>query len=397
MTTLAAVKPPRLLAIDALRGIVMVLMIFVNDLWSLIGIPSWLMHVDADVSGMGLADVVFPAFLFIVGLSVPYAIESRQKRGESIGALFLHLLSRSFALLVMGFFYVNAENYSRDAKIHPSLWQLLVTVSFFFIWLDYSQLKPLWKKNFQPFGVVMLIGLAFCYENADGRGVFAMKPQWWGILGLIGWAYLVSGTVFLFSKGKLWLQVAAFLFFMAFNMFAQMGWLQSLQFLYKYIWIAENGAMAALTTAGIITALIYRKYTAQDKRFWIIAIFFAVLLLVFGFLTIALGGISKIKATPSWVSICAGLTVFSFGIMVLVTEVWQSKKWYALIRPAGTSTLTCYLIPYIHYSCITLLSLPQLPVILRTGGVGLLKSLCYALLIVTVAGWLGKINIRLKL
>ena len=66
-------------SIDILRALNMVLMIFVNDLWSLKDIPAWLGHVERGVDGMGLADAVFPAFLFIVGLSLPYAINNRRK------------------------------------------------------------------------------------------------------------------------------------------------------------------------------------------------------------------------------------------------------------------------------------------------------------------------------
>ena len=69
----------RLATIDILRALTMVLMIFVNDLWSLRDIPGWLGHVERGVDGIGLADVVFPAFLFIVGLSLPYAIDAKQK------------------------------------------------------------------------------------------------------------------------------------------------------------------------------------------------------------------------------------------------------------------------------------------------------------------------------
>ncbi len=58
---------PRIASIDILRALTMVLMIFVNDLWSLTNIPAWLGHVEKGVDGIGLADVVFPAFLFIVG------------------------------------------------------------------------------------------------------------------------------------------------------------------------------------------------------------------------------------------------------------------------------------------------------------------------------------------
>ena len=57
----------------------MLLMIFVNDLWSLTDIPGWLGHKAASEDGMGLADVVFPAFLLIVGLSIPHAIRARSE------------------------------------------------------------------------------------------------------------------------------------------------------------------------------------------------------------------------------------------------------------------------------------------------------------------------------
>lgn len=71
----------RIASIDILRAITMVLMIFVNDLWSLQDIPAWLGHVTREADGMGLADTVFPAFLFIVGMSIPFAVASRRKKG----------------------------------------------------------------------------------------------------------------------------------------------------------------------------------------------------------------------------------------------------------------------------------------------------------------------------
>ena len=43
----------RLSTIDILRAVTMVLMIFVNDLWSLTGIPLWLEHVERGVDGIG--------------------------------------------------------------------------------------------------------------------------------------------------------------------------------------------------------------------------------------------------------------------------------------------------------------------------------------------------------
>ena len=102
-------KKVHIASIDILRALNMILMIFVNDLWSLKDIPAWLGHVERGVDGIGLADVVFPAFLFIVGLSLPYAIDNRRKKGDTDWQLVKHVLVRSIALLVMGYFWSMAS------------------------------------------------------------------------------------------------------------------------------------------------------------------------------------------------------------------------------------------------------------------------------------------------
>lgn len=84
----------RIAAIDITRAITMFLMIFVNDLWSLHDIPKWLEHTAAKDDGMGLADTVFPAFLFIVGMSIPYAISNRIKKGDTLWQLVRHVTER---------------------------------------------------------------------------------------------------------------------------------------------------------------------------------------------------------------------------------------------------------------------------------------------------------------
>jgi hypothetical protein len=74
------------------------------------------------------------------------------------------------------------------------------------------------------------------------------------------------------------------------------------------------------------------------------------------------------------------------------------KEWYRLIRPAGTSTLTCYLLPNIHFAIYHLMGDRwRLPENLRTDGVGLVKSMLYAFLIVMLTGWLEKRKVRLSI
>jgi len=388
---------PRLVSIDALRAVVMVLMIFVNDLWTLIGIPVWLEHTSGKANYMGLADIVFPAFLFIVGLSVPYAIDSRRKKGESDAKIFMHIVFRTLALLIMGFFQVNLESYAGDAILPKPIWQILITIGFFLVWLDYSNYKVVTAKVLKGAGIVLLLVLALLYKGNDGTGITAMEIQWWGILGLIGWAYFISSCVFLFSGGNLLIQILALVFFVVFNSASAMGWLSWLDPVREYIWISGDGSMPALPMAGIVTALFYRKYDTNGRAFWISILGFAAVLFLYGYLTSPVWGISKIRATPSWTTICSAITIAGLALMVYLTEIVNKRKWYDYIKPAGTSTLTCYLLPYFHYALIGLLSLPQLPEVLRTGSLGLLKSLVYALIIVALAGLLQKRNIRLKI
>jgi heparan-alpha-glucosaminide N-acetyltransferase len=53
----------RIDSIDILRAVTMVLMIFVNDFFTLTNIPDWLKHAPRGVDGIGFSDVIFPAFL----------------------------------------------------------------------------------------------------------------------------------------------------------------------------------------------------------------------------------------------------------------------------------------------------------------------------------------------
>src|SRR5438132_3722326 len=105
----------RVASVDILRALTMLLMIFVNDLWSLTNIPGWLEHTQAAEDGMGLADTVFPAFLFITGMSIPLAIAHRRGQGDTNGQILWHILSRGIALLIMGVWLVNGESINQAA------------------------------------------------------------------------------------------------------------------------------------------------------------------------------------------------------------------------------------------------------------------------------------------
>ncbi|MDR3141506.1 MAG: heparan-alpha-glucosaminide N-acetyltransferase domain-containing protein [Tannerellaceae bacterium] len=123
-------------AIDILRALTMFVMIFVNDFWKVHDIPWWLDHARRGEDFMGLADVVFPCFLFVVGMSVPFAIERRYAKGLSGESTVGHILSRTLALLVMGAFITNSEaRLSPDVSYRTGIYWFLM-VGGFFLYLE---------------------------------------------------------------------------------------------------------------------------------------------------------------------------------------------------------------------------------------------------------------------
>src|SRR5437868_10104209 len=93
---------PRCLSIDALRGFVMFTMIFVNDLAGVSKeiVPAWMRHFHGK-SGMTFVDLVFPAFLFIVGMSIPFSLGSRLARKEPLWKIVAHIVGRTLSLLLI--------------------------------------------------------------------------------------------------------------------------------------------------------------------------------------------------------------------------------------------------------------------------------------------------------
>ena len=89
-------------------------MIFVNDLAGAPEkiVPDWMVHFSdrhEHGSGMTFVDMVFPGFLFIVGMSIPFALGPRLAKGEAAWKIFGHVAVRTLALLELGILMVNGE------------------------------------------------------------------------------------------------------------------------------------------------------------------------------------------------------------------------------------------------------------------------------------------------
>src|SRR5437870_1181414 len=89
---------PRVIAIDLLRGLAVMGMIMVAYAGGWERRFTFLTH--ADWRGFAIADMIFPAFLFCAGASLPYALARRAGQGRA--ALVGHVLRRAAALVALG-------------------------------------------------------------------------------------------------------------------------------------------------------------------------------------------------------------------------------------------------------------------------------------------------------
>jgi len=187
----------RILSIDVMRGLTLFLMLFVNDLY-VPGVPDWLTHRPADYDGMGLADWVFPGFLFMVGMSVPFAIQSRIKNGEPTKKILFHILLRTISLLLIGVLMMNTGRLNPELSgISKNAWAIAMYVSVFLIWNIYPVNRKTLSYLFKGVGILMLILLVFMFRSGTSENPGWLITGWWGILGLIGWGYLVTSLVYL--------------------------------------------------------------------------------------------------------------------------------------------------------------------------------------------------------
>ena len=149
-----------------------------------------------------------------------------------------------------------------------------------------------------------------------------------------------------------------------------------------------------------MTTVYYKRMSdaGKAKKGLLVLAAFVPVLIVAGFMLRPFGGIAKLGDTPSWILICTGISVAALIVLAYVTDIQNKQNWWRLIKPAGTITLTCYLLPDIHFAILKLLGPSvQLPLVLRTGAVGVLKSLVFAFLIVLLTGVLEKKKMRLSI
>ncbi len=423
----------RLMSLDLVRGLDVWLMLFVNEIAGVTSTPAWLKHVSATADGMTITDAVFPAFLFITGMAIPLALGGRLRRGEPRWRVWGHVIARTVALLVIGVFMVNAEEASSKAGLlSPALWNVLMTIGVGLIWYRLEREGPeVFPQGLRAHvvtgpdegrsvvgwvlcavGVAILVVLAFLYRADDVSGAFQLRPRWWGILGLIGWAYFVASAVYLFVGTNRFALLGATVLLYCLCLADQAGQVSWLIAVRPYLDLGSLVAPhAGIALSGVLlTASLTRHRDDPDRSlagFILPAIVFAAGLAAAGFLLHSLHavhpafGINKIRATVTWCVLCSAYTAGVWTLVFIIADVMGFRRWPKVISIAGENALFAYLLAPFLSSLFALSALlfgmNAYEWLGRYTTMGFIRSAIFAWLVIVICGWIRKRGVRLQL
>lgn len=142
----------RNVAVDAYRGLVMVLMMgevmrFAEVARSFPHSVFW--HVlawnqtHAEWAGMSLHDTIQPGFTFLAGVALPYSIRSRQRKGQSFAYMLWHTMWRSLVLIALGIFLRSTEGPITYYTFEDTLTQIGLGYTFAFL-LTFAKARWQW-------------------------------------------------------------------------------------------------------------------------------------------------------------------------------------------------------------------------------------------------------------
>ncbi|MDG3004624.1 DUF5009 domain-containing protein [Paludisphaera mucosa] len=420
-------------SVDVLRGLTILLMVFVNDLGH--AAPSWLHHIEPpDADGMTVADLVFPWFLFIVGVSIPLAFQSAFARGATTAGQVGHILLRTVSLLFLGVVYEGAGG---DRTLGGARWTLLAFVAIMLAWTSPPREPGRKRTTFlvlKGLGAVALIALLAIYRRrpADTSLLFYgpvegwpwFRSEWWGILGLIGWAYLTVALLTLWlGKRREWLMGALGVLILLHLVMNQGGlfkhveskawlapvgpavsWLRGVvDWIGSYVGIGEaTGSLAAITMAGCLLGSILPRgsdvATPRERTSWTLT--FALGLFVAGLVTDGFAGINKIGATPTWCLWTASLAALLWLALYLVVDVAGWRAWSIVARPAGANPILAYFLHPIVTEALSVAGIGGQVMAYKDSanpGIVVAGSLGMALFVCALTGLLARLGLRVKL
>lgn len=336
MADMDTTKRERLVSLDAYRGAIMLMMASGglglaqvarqfpdNDLWQFIAHQTE----HAQWAGFTLWDIIQPAFMFMVGIALPFSLASRRAHGQSLVRMSGHAIWRALILVLLAVFL--SSNWSKQTAwgFGNVLAQIGLGYPIVFL-LAFARPRTQWIA---AFGILLACWLAFVLHplppaDFDWQSV-GLSADW---SHLTGWAAHWEKNANVAATFDLW-----FL-----NLFPcqepfvfSRGGYQTLNFV---------PSMATMIF-GLLAGRLLRSDLPITRKLKCLVLFGVVGVLVGK--AIALTGLCPIVKriwTPSWAIYSGGWVTLLLAGFVAIIEWLRLKRWTFPFVVVGLNPITLY-------------------------------------------------------
>ncbi len=343
----APVSVQRNIAVDAYRGLVMLLMMGEvlelarvsralpgNWFWGILAFNQ--SHVEW--SGCSLHDMIQPSFSFLVGVALPYSIASRMRKGATFGPLFAHAVWRSVLLVALGIFLRSMNSNQTYFTFEDTLTQIGLGYPFLFLLGFRSPRWQWWAFG----GILAAYWLAWALYPVPG-------PNYdYAAVGVPAhWAHNFTGFAAHWNKNS-----------NLGNAFDQ--WFLNL-FPREKPFVDNEGGYLTLsfipTLATMILGLVAgRWFRASAPKIPVKRFLAAAVIGIAAGLLLHFTGICPIVKriwTPAWTLFSGGVCFLFLAAFSWVVDVKGYRKWTFPLVVVGMNSIAAYLIAHLFGNFIT--------------------------------------------
>lgn len=313
-------KSQRLKSLDALRGFDMFWITggqkIIYALAVMTGLPvfTWMngqMH-HVDWNGFAAYDGIFPLFLFLAGVSMPFSFAKRIQNGDSKKSICKHAFTRMILLVILGLIYNHFLDLDFATMRYTSVLSR-IGIAWFFAAIIYLNSSLRWQIVWF-WGLLIGYCLMMLFIPVPGFGTGVLTPEG-NLAGYID-RLILPGRLFMGTMDP-------------------EGVLSTMP--------AISTALLGVF-AGRFLKLESVRFTPQKKALVLIGT--GIISMILGLIWDLFFSINKNLWTSSFVLWVGGLSLILLGIFYLIIDVWGFKKWAFFFVVIGMNPITIYMVQF---------------------------------------------------
>ena len=300
-------KSERLLSLDVFRGIAIASMILVNNPGSWSHVYPQLRH--AQWHGVTFTDLIFPFFLFIVGVAMTFSLSKQIESGADRKKLVLKILRRTAIIFLLGMFLAGFPNFNFSTIRIPGVLQRIAVC---YLFTSIIVLRTGWKgQAYWAVGLLFFYFLAMKFIPVPGFGAGDLSAE--GNFAAFFDRIFLTGHMW--SQSKTWDPEGLF----------------------------STIPAIATTLTGVLTGWFLRSDKPKvEKTMWLLLI--GNLGLLAGWTFDTWFPMNKSIWTSSYVIYTSGMALIFLGICYYTIEVLNWRKWTKPFVLYGLNSISVFML-----------------------------------------------------